>query len=229
MASVDTINVRMFGRGGHGSEPETTIDPVVMAAATVMRLQTVVAREVSAQETAVVSIGSLHVGTESNIISDVARMGISIRSFNEEVRSHVLDSVERIIKAEAQASGAVVSPEFTYDGRYPVTVNDPKASERIIAAFRAAFGEARLFDPGALAASEDVGNLATAAGIPLVYWMLGGCSPEEYAAADAAGTIRTDVPTNHSPRFAPVIQPTIDTGVEAMVVAAREWLSDFTS
>lgn len=228
MASVDTVNVRMFGRGGHGSEPETTIDPVVMAAATVMRLQTVVAREVSAQETAVVSIGSLHVGTESNIISDVARMGISIRSFNEEVRSHVLDSVERIINAEAQASGAVVPPEFTYAGRYPVTVNDPKASERTIAAFRAAFGEARLFDPGALAASEDVGNLATAAGIPLVYWMLGGCSPEDYAAADAAGTIRTDVPTNHSPRFAPVIQPTIDTGVEAMVVAAREWLSDST-
>ncbi|WP_198417234.1 amidohydrolase [Cryobacterium sp. TMT1-2-1] len=224
MAAVDSLNVRMFGRGGHGSEPETTIDPVVMAAATVMRLQGVVAREVGAQEVAVVSIGSLHVGATSNIISDEARLGISIRSFDEGVRARVIDAVERIVTAEAMASGATTPPEFSYAERYPVTVNDPIASERTMAAFRAAFGEARMFDPGALTGSEDVGNLASAAGAPLVYWMLGGSDPEEYAAAESAGTIRSDIPTNHSPHYAPVMQPTLATGVEALVVAAREWL-----
>lgn len=226
MAAVDSLNVRMFGRGGHGSEPETTIDPVVMAAATVMRLQTVVAREVSAKETAIVTIGSLNVGTESNVISGEARLGISIRSFDERVRTRVLNSVERIIRAEAQASGATEPPEFTYAARYPVTVNDPNASERTMSAFRATFGEARLFDPGASAASEDVGNLATAAGVPLVYWMLGGCNPKEYAVAEAAGTLRRDIASNHSSHFAPLVQPTIDTGVEALVAAAREWLGN---
>ncbi|TFB55653.1 amidohydrolase [Cryobacterium tagatosivorans] len=226
MAAVDTLNVRMFGRGGHGSEPESTIDPVVMAAATVMRLQGVVAREVGPQETAVVSVGSLHVGTKSNIISDEARLGLSIRSFDEGVRSRVLASVERIINAESMASDAPRPPEFSYAERYPVTVNDPIATARTTAAFRAAFGEERLFDPGAIAGSEDVGNLASAAGAPLVYWLLGGCDPGEYAAAEAAGTIRSDIPSNHSAYYAPVPRPTLATGVEALVVAAREWLGN---
>lgn len=225
MAAVDTMQVTMHGRGGHGSRPETTIDPVVMAAAAVMRLQTVVSREVAPQDTSVVTVGSLHAGTANNIIAKEAALGISVRSFSEEVRAHVLGSVERIIAAEATASGAVVAPTIEYGERYPVTVNEPEATARTNGAFAAEFGEERILDPGAISGSEDVGNLATAAGAPLVYWMLGGGDPATVAAAVAAGTVETDIPSNHSPHFAPIAQPTIDTGVRALVVAAREWLA----
>ncbi|ANF32260.1 amidohydrolase [Leifsonia xyli] len=225
MAAVDTMEVTLHGRGGHGSRPETTIDPVVMAAATVMRLQTVVSREIAPQDTAVVTVGSLHAGTKNNIIAAEATLGISVRSFNEEVRQRVLDGVHRIIRAESEASGAPKAPDMEWGERYPVTVNEPDATARVNAAFAAEFGEDKVLAPGALSGSEDVGNLATAAGAPLVYWMLGGADPETVFAAMAAGTADTDIPTNHSPFFAPLPQPTIDTGVRALVVAAREWLA----
>lgn len=225
MAAADHLDVRMIGRGGHGSEPETTIDPVVMLAATVMRLQTVVAREIGAHETAVVSVGSINAGTKSNIIPSFGTLGITIRSFSEVVRGRLLGSVERIIKAEALASGASVEPEISHGQSYPVTLNDPEATVRLTEAFVRAFGKERTFDPGAIAGSEDVGVLATAAGVPLVYWMLGGCDAADYAAAEEAGTLRSDVPSNHSPTYAPVMQPTIGAGVDALVVAAREWLT----
>lgn len=224
LAAVDTMEVTLHGRGGHGSQPETTIDPVVMAAATVMRLQTVVSREVSPKDMAVVTVGSLHAGTKNNIIAAEATLGISVRSFDEEVRQRVLAGVDRIIAAESQASGAPTAPEMEWGERYPVTMNDPDATARVNAAFAAAFGEEHVLSPGALSGSEDVGNLATAAGAPLVYWLLGGSDPEAVRAAVAAGTVDRDIPTNHSPFFAPLPQPTIDTGVRALVVAAREWL-----
>ncbi|MFF1571569.1 amidohydrolase [Leifsonia sp. NPDC058292] len=231
MAAVDTMEVTLHGRGGHGSRPETTIDPVVMAAATVMRLQTIVSRDIAPQETSVVTVGSMHAGSANNIIAAEAKLGISVRSFSEEVRARVLGSVERIVSAEAAASGATVPPTIEFGERYPVTVNDPAATERATAAFAAEFGEERLFDPGAISGSEDVGNLATAATavkgstVPLVYWMLGGGDPATVAAALAAGTMEAHIPSNHSPHFAPLAQPTIDTGVRALVVAAREWLA----
>ncbi|MGH1549981.1 amidohydrolase [Leifsonia poae] len=225
MAAVDTMEVTLHGRGGHGSRPETTIDPVVMAAATVMRLQTVVSRDIAPQDTAVVTVGSLHAGTKNNIIAAEATLGISVRSFNEDVRQRVLDGVHRIIRAESEASGAPKAPDMEWGERYPVTVNEPDATARVNAAFAAEFGEDKVLAPGALSGSEDVGNLATAAGAPLVYWMLGGADPETVFAAMAAGTVETDIPTNHSPFFAPLPQPTIDTGVRALVVAARQWLA----
>ena len=224
MAAVDTMEVTMHGRGGHGSRPETTIDPVVMAAATVMRLQTVVSREIAPQETSVVTVGSLHSGTKNNIIAADATLGISVRSFSEEVRAKTLGAVDRIIRAEAQASGATREPEVSWGERYPVTVNDPDATARVNTAFAAEFGAQAVLEPGALSGSEDVGNLATAAGVPLVYWMLGGGDPEKVLAAMAAGTVESDIPSNHSPHFAPLAQPTIGIGVRALVVAAREWL-----
>ena len=224
MAAVDTMEVTLHGRGGHGARPETAIDPVVMAAATVMRLQTVVSREVAPQDTAVVTVGTLHAGTKDNIIAAEATLGISVRSFDEEVRSRVIDAIDRIVRAEAQASGAPREPDRVWGERYPVTVNDPNATARVNAAFVAEFGAEALLAPGAIAGSEDVSNLATAAGAPLVYWLLGGVDPAQLRAAVAAGTVETDIPSNHSPLFAPLAQPTIDVGVRALVVAAREWL-----
>ncbi|CAM5443228.1 amidohydrolase [Leifsonia shinshuensis] len=225
MAAVDAFEVTLHGRGGHGSRPETTIDPVVMAASAVMRLQTVVSREIAPQDTAVVTVGTLHAGTKNNIIAPSATLGISVRSFDETVRARVLDGVDRILRAELQASGSPHEPTTDWGERYPVTVNDVEATARVNAAFAAEFGEEAVLEPGALSGSEDVGNLATAAGVPLVYWLLGGGDPERVRAAIAAGTVETDIPSNHSPFFAPVPQPTIDTGVRALVAAAREWLA----
>lgn len=224
MAAVDTMEVTLHGRGGHGSRPETTIDPVVMAAATIMRLQTVVSREVAPQDTAVVTVGTVHAGTKNNIIPAKATMGISVRSFSEEVRTCVLGAVERIIHAESTASGAPAEPDLVWGERYPVTVNDAAATERVTAAFAAEFGADALFAPDPVSGSEDVGNLATAAGVPLVYWFLGGGDPEKVRAAMEAGTVDSDIPSNHSPYFAPVAQPTIGVGVRALVIAAREFL-----
>ncbi|QNE36107.1 amidohydrolase [Leifsonia shinshuensis] len=225
MAAVDAFEVTLRGRGGHGSRPETTIDPVVMAASAVMRLQTVVSREIAPQDTAVVTVGTLHAGTKNNIIAPSATLGISVRSFDETVRERVLEGVDRILRAELQASGSPHEPITEWGERYPVTVNDVEATARVNAAFSSEFGAEAVLEPGALSGSEDVGNLATAAGVPLVYWLLGGGEPEEVRAAIAAGTVETDIPSNHSPFFAPVAQPTIDVGVRALVVAAREWLA----
>ncbi|MCI0156724.1 amidohydrolase [Leifsonia shinshuensis] len=225
MAAVDAFEVTLHGRGGHGSRPETTIDPVVMAAAAVMRLQTVVSREIAPQDTAVVTVGTMHAGTKNNIIAPSATLGISVRSFDETVRTHVLEGVDRIIRAEVQASGSPHEPTVEWGERYPVTVNDLDATARVNTAFAAEFGAEAVLEPGALSGSEDVGNLATAAGVPLVYWLLGGGDPEVVRAAMAAGTVDTDIPSNHSPFFAPMAQPTIDVGVRALVTAAREWLA----
>lgn len=224
-AGADSLRIRLFGRGGHGSRPETTIDPVVMAAATVMRLQTVVSREVAGADTVVLTVGQLHSGTKSNIIPDDAELGVSIRTTTEAKRSEVLAAVERIVRAEAHASGAEREPEIIGDESFPVLVNDPDATARVMSAFREAFGEQRVIDPGAVTGSEDVGALATAAGVPLVYWLLGGIEQTAYAAAAAAGTIDHDIPSNHSPHFAPVIHPTLETGIASLVVAARIWVA----
>jgi amidohydrolase len=216
-AAADALRVRLFGRGGHGSRPETTIDPVVMAAATVMRLQTVVARDVAAADTAVVTVGFLHAGTKENIIPDDAELGLTLRSYTEPVRERLLTSVTRVVRAEAAASGAVREPEIVRTDSFPVLVNDPAATERTMAAFRTAFGAERVVDPGALSGSEDVGMLATAVDAPLCYWLLGGFDPEAFAAGK--------LPSNHSPDFAPLVEPTLTTGIEALVVAARAWLA----
>lgn len=223
-ASADSLDITVYGRGGHGSRPETTIDPVMLAAAIVVRLQTIVAREIAPQETAVVTVGRLSAGTKNNIIPEFATLGLSVRAFSEEVRSRLLSAIERIVRAEAAASGAP-EPLIEFAETFPVTVNDPAATDRTSAAFRAAFGEAAVIDPGQVSGSEDVGLLATAAGAPLVYWILGGADADAYLAAASAGTLERDIPSNHSPHFAPVIQPTLTRGVEALVVAAREWLA----
>ncbi|MGW2401654.1 amidohydrolase [Kitasatospora sp. NPDC001664] len=224
MAATDALHVRMFGRGAHGSRPEMAIDPVVMAAATVMRLQTVVSREVAGGDTAVVTVGALTAGTRDNVIPDEAELKVNVRTFAPEVRDAVLKGITRIVQAEAVASGADRPPEITVIDSFPVLVNDRPAYERTIAALRAHFGEDAVLDHGPATGSEDCGVLATASGAPLCYWYFGGTDPAVFEAAVRDGTLGRDVPSNHSPRFAPVVEPTIGTGVRAMTVAALGWL-----
>ena len=222
-AGTDTVRVTLHGAGGHGSRPETTVDPVVMAAATVLRLQTIVARELAGTDTAVLTVGLMRAGTKENIIPDRAELGISVRTYEAAVRERVLASIERIARAEAAASGATVEPEVKIGHGAPPLVNEPAAVARTHPALAAV---APVVEPGPVTASEDVGLFA-AEDVPCVYWLLGGADPEAFAGATTPAELMARVaaqPSNHSPYYAPVVEPTLSIGVAALVAAARRWL-----
>jgi hippurate hydrolase len=223
-SAADSLQIRLFGRGAHGSMPQASIDPVVMAAATVMRLQTVVSREVAAAEAVVVTVGSLQAGTKENVIPDEAIIKLNVRTFDAGVRKRVLAAIERIVNAEAAASGAPRAPEITPLDRYPLNVNDADASARVVDAFRRYFPADRVRQTGPAPASEDFGSFGTEWHVPSVFWFVGGTDPDTYAKAKEAGRIN-DLPVNHSPKFAPVLHPTLKTGVETLIVAAQAWLA----
>jgi hippurate hydrolase len=223
LSMSDSWEVRLFGRGGHGSGPETTVDPVVMAAASVMRLQTVVSREISMMDRAVVTVGAIQAGSSPNIIPDYALLRLNVRTFDEQVRENVLSSVKRIINAEAAASQAPKPPEFTVVGEFPLTTNDKTATGKVTKALRARFGDT-VQQGSPATASEDFSTFARAWNAPLVYWFVGGTDPQKYAEAEKAGRLN-ELPSNHSPQFAPVISPTLRVGIEAMLSAAEPWLT----
>ena len=223
-SAADSLQIRLFGRGAHGSMPQASIDPVVMAAATVMRLQTIVSREVAAAEAAVVTIGSLQAGTKENVIPDEAVIKLNVRTFDAGVRERVLAAIERIVNAEAEASGAPRKPEIITLDHYPLNVNDHDASQRVSDAFRQYFGADRVRETGPAPASEDFGSFGSEWHAPSVFWFVGGTDPQAYAKAQEANRLN-ELPVNHSPKFAPVIHPTLRTGVEALVVATRAWLA----
>jgi hippurate hydrolase len=224
-AATDTVRIVLHGRGGHGSMPDSTVDPVVMAAATVMRLQTIVAREVAAADFAVVTVGRLSAGTKANIIPDDAEILVNVRTYSEAVRTRVLAAIERIARGEAAAAGAPAEPDIERFESLPTVINDPEALEHVRPALAAAC--ASIVDHGSIAGSEDVGLLAISAGAPCVYWALGGADPALFAGLatfeEVAGVVRT-LPSNHSPLFAPAIEPTLTVGTAALVNAARAWL-----
>jgi len=222
-SAADSLAIRMFGRGAHGSMPEASIDPVVMAAATVLRLQTIVSREVAPAQSAVVTVGALQAGTKENVIPDDAVIKLNVRTFDEATRQHVLDAIQRIVEAEAQASGAPRPPEITPLDRYQLVRNDPDAVGRVRAAFQAHFGEERVVAIPPISASEDFGTFGTEWQVPLVFWTVGGTDADTYRQAKEAGRL-SELPTNHNPRFAPVLHPTLETGVETLVAAAGAWL-----
>jgi hippurate hydrolase len=223
MAAADSAEVVLYGRGGHGSRPESTIDPVLMAANVVTRLQGIVAREIPPAETAVVTVGRLQAGTKDNIIPDTAEMGINIRTYSRPTRELVRTAIERIVGGEAAASAAPRPPDLTWTMSAPLLVSDPAATQATVAAFADHFGEQCLLPMPVVSASEDVGVFGEAAGVPTVFWFWGGLEPETALAALRDGRIDS-LPGNHSPHFAPVIEPTLSTGIQALTVAALTWL-----
>ncbi len=223
-SAADSLQIRLFGRGAHGSMPEASIDPVVMAASTVMRLQTIVAREVAPTDSAVVTIGALQAGTKENVIPDEAIIKLNVRTFDEGVRKHVLAAIERIVNAEAAASGAPKLPEITPLDRYSLVINDVDATKKVVDAFRQNFPDGSVEQTKPTMASEDFGCFGAEWHAPAVFWFFGGDDPEVYDKAKKDGTLNS-LPTNHNPRFAPVIHPTLETGVKALVVAAHAWLA----
>jgi hippurate hydrolase len=224
LSAADSMRITVHGRGAHGSMPQAAIDPVVLAAMIVVRLQTIVAREVRPGDPAVVTVGSLQAGTKSNVIPDAATIQLNVRSYEESTRTSILDSIKRIVTAECEASGSPKPPEFELFDQFPATDNDEAVTSKVSAAFADHFGDAARELP-LQTASEDFSDIPTALGIPYTYWGIGGIDPDTYRKAEAAGRVSQDIPVNHSAQFAPVIQPTLDTGTAAMVVAALAWLA----
>jgi amidohydrolase len=224
LSMSDSLEVTLFGRGGHGSSPESTVDPVVMGAACVMRLQTIVSRELGMTESAVVTVGAFQAGSSGNIIPNEAVLRLNIRTFDEQVRKTVLSSVKRIINAEAEASGAPNPPAFTEPNRFPLTVNDEAATRKVVEALKGRLGDKQVQEMAPASASEDFSHFARAWDVPSVYWAVGGTDRQTYAEAEKAGRVNK-IPSNHSPEFAPVINPTLRAGVDAMLGAAGAWLA----
>ena len=194
-----------------------------MAAAAVLRLQTIVSRELAATDAAVVTIGSLQAGTKENVIPDEAVIKLNVRTFDEGVRARVLSAITRIVNGEADASGATRPPEITPIDRYALVTNDPDATRRVLAAFQAYFPADRIRQTEPTSASEDFGTFGVQWHAPSVFWFVGGTDPGIYAKAKESGRIG-EIPTNHNPRFAPVLHPTLETGVAALILASCAWL-----
>lgn len=219
-SNADSLRITIYGKGGHGSMPNSTIDPIVIAARIVVTLQTIVAREVKPGEVAVVTVGYIQAGTKNNIIPDHAELGLTVRSYKPEVRKQMLAAIERIAKAEANAAGATQEPRIEHYEATDAVYNDPVLAQRMQGVLESALGKANVVveDPGM--ASEDF-SYFTAQGVPSFYFSLGGADPAKYAEAKAAGT---NLPSNHSPLFAPDVDPALHTGIEAEVAVLRNLL-----
>ncbi len=219
MATSNELRVTVYGRGGHGSQPEKTIDPIVLASSIVMRLQTIVSREVAPADRVVVTVGTFHAGTKANIIPGFATFEVNIRSFDTELAERVIAAVERIVTGECQAAGSPRPATIERRGQAPLTCNDVAATAQVQAAFTSAFGS-DLLPLTPVSGSEDFSDLPNAYGAPYVFWMYGGFDAEMVRAAERAGTLAESVPSNHAPSFIPVMQPTLDVATRAMAAAA---------
>jgi len=220
-ASMTAPVITIVGRGGHGAAPHNTVDPIVIAARTVMSLQTIVARENNPLDPLVVTIGSIHGGTQGNIIPDQVRMELSVRTFNEDARKRVVSSIERIARAEALAAGAPREPiiEFANAGIGPV-FNDPALTTRLASALRTAMGADRVVDMPAKMTSEDFAEYGRS-GVPAVLLHIGAVSPARLAEARRTGAA---VPAPHSPEWLPELEPTLKGAILAETAALVDLL-----
>lgn len=221
LAAEHNVRIRLFGVGAHGSMPQKSIDPVVMASAIVMRLQTIVSREIAPGEMAVVTVGAINSGTRYNIIPDAAELDLSIRTFKDEVFQHIYAAITRIAQAEAAASNAPQTPEVTIMEASQATYNDPEPTKQVIDALTRYFGADRVKEVTAMTASEDFslyGHAPGGAGVPSCYYFLGVTDPALYQQK------KGDVPGPHSPFYAPDRELSLKTGLQALTVAALSQL-----
>ncbi|KAL8670055.1 MAG: hypothetical protein Q9168_005388 [Polycauliona sp. 1 TL-2023] len=222
MAACDGLKIRVFGKGGHGSMPNICIDPIVIASHIVVRLQTIVSRELQPGKVGVITCGKFQAGTASNIIPDYADLELTIRSYDTEVQKQLLDAIKRTVRAECTASRSPHDPVIEQFAHAPVTDNSIDQTEALKISFSAYFEDhANAMEP--LPGSEDFSILARAINVPSIFWMLGGCEPAKWDEAKKNGKIG-EIPINHSAEFAPVIEPTLRTGVDALAVAALTFL-----
>jgi hippurate hydrolase len=222
-AASDSVDITVFGVGGHGSAPHWTIDPIVIAARIVTTLQTIVSREVDPLDAAVVTVGTFHAGTKRNIISDEAKLELTVRTFKPETRKRVMDSIVRVVKAEALAAGATKEPVVKQpDGEgYDVVVNDPALTERLTGMLEGALGKSAVKKMEPVMGSEDFGVFGSVAKAPSIQFRFGMVNETMFADAKAKGRLLL-LPTPHSARFLPDQEPTIRTGVTVFTLSALE-------
>ncbi|KAI9701734.1 MAG: hypothetical protein M1820_006362 [Bogoriella megaspora] len=226
--SADSMAITIYGRGGHASQPHMTIDPVVTAASTVLKLQTIVSREVAPDDQAVVTVGSIVAGDAENIISDRAVLKVDVRAIYPSTREKVLKSVERIVRAESDASTAPKPPDFKPTRHFPFMYNDPELVDKLDVHYASHFTEspqAFIRDCPRLGGSEDFAILGTEVDRPCCFWVYGGTDPEKWDKAEKEDRLGQDIPINHSAFFAPVIQPTLKVSVDAYAIGALTWLA----
>jgi hippurate hydrolase len=221
MASVDMMDITVFGVGGHGAAPHTTIDPVVLSSHMVLAFQNIVSRELNPIDPAVITVGSIHGGTVHNIIPDQVSLQLTLRSYSEEVRNHTIKSIERISKNLALAAGLpedkmpVISIRET---QTPATVNDAGLTKRLVPVFRKIIGENNVEEMPPYMVGEDFSRFGMQEKkVPIFMFWLGAADPEKVKKAEEAGE---QLPSLHSPFFAPLPEPTIKTGIKAMTAAA---------
>jgi amidohydrolase len=219
MANVDMIDVTIYGKGGHGAAPHRTIDPVVIAARTVVALQTIVAREVNPLDPAVITVGSIHGGTKHNIIPDEVKLQLTVRSYKPEVQKQLISAIERIAKAEAAAALAPREPTVAIVPKQSASAlyNDPTVTQQLAEALRRSLGDANVITGEPIMGSEDFGAFARAAGTPSVMLWVGAVDPAVLAKAKASGVF---LPGPHSANFAPDRVSTLRTGTTLLTVAA---------
>ncbi|HEY7098872.1 MAG TPA: amidohydrolase [Terriglobales bacterium] len=219
--NADSIRITIFGKGGHGSQPNTAVDPIVIAARTILSLQTIVSREVKPGETAVVTIGYIRAGTKNNIIPDKAEMGLTVRTYKAEVRKQVLAAITRIVKAEAAGGGSPKEPLIENYEATDAVYNDPKLAEKLRIPLERALGKDSVITTEPIMPSEDYSAFVKN-GVPSLYFSLGGADPQKLAASQSGGAA---LPSNHSPFFAPDVEPALKTGIKAEVAVLTNLLS----
>ena len=222
MASVDSVDITVKGKGGHGAYPHTTIDPVVIASRIVLALQTITSRELSPLEPSVITVGSIHGGSKHNVISDEVKLQLTLRSYNPEVRLQQIAAIKRISKGIALSAGLdeSLAPEVYVheDESIPSTYNNPAQTNVVRSAIANAIGEDNVLETEAVMAGEDFGLYGrTEQNVPITLFWLGGVEPSQYDAAMQSGAT---LPSLHSSKFAPDYKKALPTGITAMSNAA---------
>ncbi|EAW10020.1 M20 family metallopeptidase [Aspergillus clavatus NRRL 1] len=223
MAAADSLKITVYGRGGHGSLPHQTVDPALLAAHIVVRLQSIVSREIDPSDLGVVTVGSLQAGQTENIIADRAEIGLDFRTVRLETRQKIISAIQRIVEAECMASGSPQPPVFTPTRRFPPTLNDGDVAAELAASFGEHFED---FDGDTprTNVSEDFSTLGTSQGIPCCFWFIGGIDAELWDKVHQDNHTE-QIAGNHSALFAPCIQPTMKVGVDALCLAALTFLT----
>lgn len=223
-AACDSIRIKLYGRSAHGSMPHKSIDPTLMASMIVVRLQGIVAREVSPEDFAVISVGSLRSGNTNNIIPDTAELVLNCRFYDNTLKRRIYAAIKRVVFAEAAASGATKDPEMEFFAHGPLIDNDPEVFNTVRPNFDRVFGSASV-DAKRTTVSEDFSNLARAFGAPYLFWVV-GCTPQQqWDKAVAENRVEQDVPVNHMNNFLPEFAPTVDATTKAGAAAALSYLA----
>ncbi|HET8889064.1 MAG TPA: amidohydrolase [Candidatus Angelobacter sp.] len=219
-ATADSIRITVYGKGGHGAQPQTTVDPVLIAARIAVTLQSIVAREIKPGDAAVITVGYIQAGTKNNIIPDDAQMGLTVRSYKPEVRQHLLMAIERVAKGEAMSAGAEKMPLVEKYESTGAVYNDPVLTRHLAETLEGVLGKGTVVTEEPVMTSEDYAVFVEQ-GLPSFYFTLGVADPQKLAEAKAAGR---QLPSNHSPLFAPVAEPSLKTGMTAEVTVLRDLL-----